>query len=532
MHTAFLENVPSGAYYLTVGFSVILFILLYLRWTSDFFNQRHFKVFFRLAAAVALLAFVFLFMIQEKPIEKPRVAVLPFSSTCRDAKTDLFAWAIPDILEKNLHFETATECFGYPLPDIREMVITDSLIFPDYQKRLARQLKLDIFITGRIDTLNQDWICEYQLQSTDSGTIVTDRFKFDNIDTLYARGLKIAKKFQNCIYDKDVSETSILPSFRTSSLVSYYSAQKAYFENDIKVANTIINQAVKADSTNAYLWQLRAETKMKEGALAKKNGNSYQSEYDLAWRCLETAHQMDSSLTQTNQLRAQYYILTEKWADAEQELIRIYHKNPNLPIVYLYFSQLHPSRFQIIGFKNEEELLSYALFLNPGYLAAAISLANYYVANLQDQSKAIGILNDILKINPHQTEILMRLGQIYIATSDNLNVLDTYKKILELEPGKANAYYNLGIFYYNQKDLDNALSLFVRAIQIDNHLDAHLYAAYILESKSTTAADSVRSDSLLNQAIEHYRFRLKNKRGKDDLYAKAAREHLYRIFHN
>lgn len=532
MSTAFLENVPSGAYYLTVGFSAILFILLYLRWTSDVFSQRHFKIFFRLAASVALLAFGFLFIFQDKPIEKTRVAVLPFFNAGKDAQTEWMAWALPDIIEKNLHFESATECFGYPLSDIREMVITDSLNFPDYQKHLAQQLKLQFFITGRIDTLAQAWICKYQLQSTDSGTIVSEGFKFDNIDTLYARGLKIAKKFQNRTYDQKVSEPSILPSFRTSSLVSYYSAQKAYCENDIVTANTLINQAIKADSTNPCLWLLQAETKMKEGALAKKNGKSYQSEYDLAWRCLETAHQMDSSLTQINQLRAQYYILTEKWADAEQELIRIYHKNPNLPIIYLYFSQLHPSRFKIIDFQNEEELLKNALFLNPGYLAAAINLANYYIDYLQDQSKAIEVLNNILKINPHQTEILMRLGQLYIATSDNFNVMETYKKILELEPGNANAYYNLGIYYYNQKDSENALSLFERAIQIDDHLDAHLYAAYILESKSTTATDSVQRDSLLNQAIEHYRFRLKNKRGKDDLYAKEAREHLYRIFHN
>jgi tetratricopeptide (TPR) repeat protein len=532
MFTAFLENLPTGVYYILSGFGIILFILLYLRWTSDFFSHRIFKLFFALFSTIALLALLFLFIFQNKPTEKLRIAIFPFYNTTPDSNTNWMAWAMPDIIAKNLNFETAKDYFWYPPCDIREMVLTDSLSYQEYQKRVAKQLKLDVFMIGQTGKNEHSFFCEYQVKAVDSGTLFSERFMFDNIDTLYVRGLKIAKKFQNRIFDQNSIQTSNLPKFRTSSLILYYRAQNAVFENKIASANSLINQAIKEDSTNTYFWLLLAETKLKEGAFAKKNGETYQSAYDLAWRCLKTAHRLDSSLTQINQLKAQYYILTEKWAGAEQELITLYRINPNLPLIYLYFSQLHPSRFHLIGFENEIKLLERALFLNPGYLPAAMSLADYYIDFLQDRRKAIATLNKMLEINPNQTQVLMRLGQLYISENNNFQVMEIFRKILELEPDNSNAYYNLGIYYHNHEDMKNALNLFERAIQIDNHLDAHLYAAYIFEHNCSTEPDSVRRDSLLNQAIEHLRYRLKNKRGKDDPYAKAAREHLYQIFHH
>lgn len=525
------ENIPHGVYYILTGFGLVLFILVYLLRTSDVFHRRKFQKSFSFLLLITILSIFLLFVTQHKHPEKPRIAILPFSNTTTDEDTNGFSWAVTDVIAEAPEFEQST-IYYYNPRNLREVIFPDSLQSFSYRQRIAKKLNLDIFLVGGIGRSKQSYFCEYRIESPDSGTVISERFNFDNIDKLWLLGLKIAKKFQNRIFNQNAIQTSNLPKFRTSSLILYYSAQKALFENDIKQAKSLINRAIEQDSTQAKFWLHLAETKLKEGTFRKKDGKTYKSAYDLAWRCLKTAHRLDSSLTRINEIKTQYFILTKNWASAEQELIELHRKNPNNPAIYLYFSQLHPSRFKLIGFKNEIELLKQALFLNPGYLPAALALADYYSDFLQDQKQAIATLKQILEINPNQIQVLMRLGQLYISENNSFEVMKIFKRILELEPDNSNAYYNLGIYYYNQKDLDNALSLFDRAIKIDNHLDAHLYAAYIYEKKLTTVSDSIRRNALLNKTIEHLRYRIRNKRGKDDLYAETARKHLYRIFHN
>ena len=114
----------------------------------------------------------------------------------------------------------------------------------------------------------------------------------------------------------------------------------------------------------------------------------------------------------------------------------------------------------------------------------------------------------------------MALGKIYIVRNEMIPLMDVLTKVIRLDPDNADAYYNLGILYYNSNDYDNAKRFFNRAIQINNHLNSHLYLAYIFELEGN-----------LDMAIKHLRLRIHYKTGSDDEFAEEARKHLYKLMH-
>jgi tetratricopeptide (TPR) repeat protein len=200
-------------------------------------------------------------------------------------------------------------------------------------------------------------------------------------------------------------------------------------------------------------------------------------------------------------------------------LVKAAQLNPNQPRLYLSLSRLHPSRYQKLGFKNEVQLYKRAIFINPCYEDGYLMLSDFYLFENQ-REKAIQVLEQFLIINPNSVPALMALGKIYIVRNEILKIIEIYNRVLELEPNNSGAYYNLGILYYNSKDYDNAEKFLKRAVEIDNHLNSHLYLAYLYEIKGE-----------YDQAIEHLRKRIRYRKGLDDEFAEEARKHLFKILH-
>ena len=146
-------------------------------------------------------------------------------------------------------------------------------------------------------------------------------------------------------------------------------------------------------------------------------------------------------------------------------------------------------------------------------------LADHYLFENQ-REKAIQVLNQFLDINSNSVPALMALGKIYLVRNEILKIIEIYNRVLELEPDNSNAYYNLGILYYNSKDYDNAEKFLKRAIAIDNHLNAHLYLAYLYELNGE-----------YSKAIEYLRNRVRYRKGMDDEFAEEARKHLFKLLH-
>jgi tetratricopeptide (TPR) repeat protein len=97
-------------------------------------------------------------------------------------------------------------------------------------------------------------------------------------------------------------------------------------------------------------------------------------------------------------------------------------------------------------------------------------------------------------------------------------VIEIYNKILDIDPHNADAYYNLGIYYFNSGDIANAERFFSTAVEINDHLNSHLYLGHIFESKG-----------MLAEAIAEYRIRIRHKRGPKDPYAEEARKRIFQL---
>lgn len=62
----------------------------------------------------------------------------------------------------------------------------------------------------------------------------------------------------------------------------------------------------------------------------------------------------------------------------------------------------------------------------------------------------------------------MELAKFYFMNSRYDEAIDEFKKVLAANPGNAEAYYNLGLIYENKNKIDEARSMYEKALAIDN----------------------------------------------------------------
>lgn len=95
---------------------------------------------------------------------------------------------------------------------------------------------------------------------------------------------------------------------------------------------------------------------------------------------------------------------------------------------------------------------------------------------LKKNPLAIQYFNNALRINPKSTEVVYLVGKFYQDTKKFKQAVDTYQKLLQMDPNHKHALYNLGaIEYVAGKDREKAMSYFTKAINIDpQYAEAYL----------------------------------------------------------
>ncbi len=84
--------------------------------------------------------------------------------------------------------------------------------------------------------------------------------------------------------------------------------------------------------------------------------------------------------------------------------------------------------------------------------------------------KPIEFYEDILKYSPESVRILTNLGNLYLMEEDFARAEDLFEKAIESPAGKnfAQPYYNLGNLYRDSGRIDEAISQYRKAIEIDS----------------------------------------------------------------
>lgn len=67
-----------------------------------------------------------------------------------------------------------------------------------------------------------------------------------------------------------------------------------------------------------------------------------------------------------------------------------------------------------------------------------------------------------------ETEV-MEMAKFYFLNSKYDEAVGELKKVLEINPGNAEAYYNLGLIYENKNQVEEARKMYEKALSIDNN---------------------------------------------------------------
>lgn len=63
---------------------------------------------------------------------------------------------------------------------------------------------------------------------------------------------------------------------------------------------------------------------------------------------------------------------------------------------------------------------------------------------------------------------LMELAKFYFLNSKYDEAIEELQKILEINPGNAEAYYNIGLIYENKNQKEDARKMYEKALSIDS----------------------------------------------------------------
>ena len=503
---------------LLIGWAVLMLVLWNLHRYADFLTPGNFRITLIGLSIVFALAGFYLHSQNLQKKNYLRIALFPFPYvTGSDTTITPASITLPDLalMQLKKHFTGPKEVV-IRLEWIFQIANLDSLKDPAYQVRLARRLGYTVFAVGWIKAESQEWI----------GTVNLYRPKAA-VDTFSIRMHSIPENMAAAANDL---AGWVLQRIRAGAAAEangkvlagatgerFYKVFLAYLKGDRQTAASGITALYRQNPDNPRLAVLKAKIDFDRQILTKKDARARELLLRSITEHLAYLSDQDTTRAELALMAAEGFIWRERFNEAAHYLLRAYRHAPNDPRVYRLMAKLHYTRYRPLGFFNEIDLLKKALAIHPGDVQAIFDLAEVYV-QLDRIIEAQKLLENSLRLNPEHLGLLNALGQIYVSRGLTRKIFQTYEKILKLQPGNSDAFYNLGIYYYHSGDVTTAKKFFQRAIQLDNHANSRLYLAKIAEKEGK-----------LDSAIHYLRERIRLKSGENDLYAEEARRYLFKI---
>jgi len=539
-------NVPGGMFLLIIPLAIFNFVVYYFHSktgfrTSKFYNKVRYS-----GSIVLICIYGTIRILSTAPQQPSRLAFFPLIINNQPKANKWISIAVPDFANEHLRDFKTSNALIYPLEWLFESVSLDSVGTVETILDFSKKINLDYIVYGvaEIDGDNIKMKTTFRELLKDEQI---DRLQINNqvtfvLKDLYTESQKIVidfLKFTDIDFQIRDIHTDRLPA--TNVLISYYQGMELFFEKDYNKTLQILRKMSQDEINNIktlrmFGMALSEQTfrkREKDKKESKENGKGPRDdvivmieenanrEFEIAETYLDRAINLDTLDDRSHAAMGWHFIQREKWWPAQKKLLRAIQLNPQNVFAKLYASWLHHSRHEEMGFKDEGEILEDALELNSASIEIRIKLSNFislYNATYSEEGeRALNLLKEAIEINPYHEDALMSLSLLYQVRGDPVNALDIYSRILMINPKNSNAYYNMGILLFAEGDIDESEELFRRSIILSNHLDAHLYLAYILEKKGD-----------LGEAFWHYRHRILNRQGNDDEYYKEAARQLRR----
>jgi tetratricopeptide (TPR) repeat protein len=271
-------------------------------------------------------------------------------------------------------------------------------------------------------------------------------------------------------------------------------------ENDFAKQFTEINKKIADDSLNAASYNQRAELYIKaeklNNALSDVNraitlneklpvvyltlSDIYllQGKPGNALEAIQKSLSFDNKYVEAYLRMAKLYLIMKDYEKTGINLNKVINLDPNNAKAYF-----------LKGFALEEngdtiraiESLQKAVALDPQYYEAYIELGSLYA--LKKSPLAAGYFNSALNVKPTSKETLYMLGMFYQENNQPNQALSIYKRMISLDSSNKLPYYNSGYvnMVYLSKYSEGAES-FTKAIKIDpKYLEAYYNRGYCYE---------------------------------------------------
>lgn len=516
MDPAFLKLPPSSYWVVTI-WAFVVFIAWYFYRHSEGSRATFIKIIAFISTV--FIAVLFVLWYQNLPAIVPiRVAIFPFPK--HSDSGERLSWeslAVSEITTDFINSFDSKKIAAYDLESLMAAVDYDSLSDPRYVMNLAGKIKLDYLLFGTLRQSDSQYVYNFCLVEVKRNLERISEMPGRSASTVIEIARSLYSEFAANVFasSNGVDRTSVWS--QQEQTAGYFNAKLYNFSKQIEPAVEFASATVRKDSSSVKCLNLLAALLIKRGEQKIEAGSSALDDFRTAKSLLLKSRSLDQGLSTTRRLFAELYLANKKWMKAEVSLSEARDRRPLDPRVYVDLTRLHRSRYQKWGFGTEADLLEHAIYLNPAFIDAYLRLADYHKRDRR-QDLAIERLQQALTINPNHVEALMMLGSTYVTEKRTLEALQLYERVLNLEPDNSDVYYNLGIVYYYDKDYENAIKSFEHALTLDDHLDSHLYLAYIYELKGET-----------DRAVSYLRARIKKRKNDDDRFAEEARKHLFNI---
>ncbi len=511
-----LFSLPMWAYVL---FFSILFVVFYLYFMSEIVKRKRLVIFVVIFALIFIGINLYFYFQTKTPEIQQRLVVFPLLQKQQNEESATFRvfW---DVVNQQLDKQLDKKIALIKSNDLMEFVNFDSLKNRKYQLQLASQIGANVILFADINFSEND-LLHCSLLRTSDEKLLFEKSLAITPETIAKHAGEITKAVQEKLGYPAIDESFQREAeLNAKSYFFYLQAQELYSKQKYDEAIQAAARAVAIDSNFAPAVLLLGKANFFKGMEIKNEGKLPVEYFVRAYDAFSRAVAMDSSFAEAYAFLGEYYVYKERWSLAEANLKKALELNPRIARIYLNLSRLHPSRYRKLGFRDEKALFRRAIEINPCEKDGYLMLADYYLFQNQ-KDNAIRVLESYLKINPNSVPVLMALGKNYMLKRDVLKIIEVYNRVIALDPYNADAFYNLGVWYYNSEDYKNAERFFRRAIAINNHLNSHLYLAYLYEMQGE-----------MDKAIEHLRYRIKFRKGFDDEFAEEARKHLYNLLHS
>lgn len=454
---------------------------------------------------ICILLYAVLWFALKPPLPQIRILVLPTVS--QDGKLQISdqAFTLAELMERRAFDNLADKYLMHRWQWLFETIGEDSAANYKVWKSIAGRMNAGLIIESAFDADNNINCTVYSYQDEEEIKCFTADAK---------TGLSHLIEQLNKEYE--IYQTGLLKDNPINK--NYLNAKTACLKKDYHKT-----QALLKDREDAESKILLAASHMKKGLAIKIDREKAQytkivnNEFEKAKKILYEVIRKRQDTPEAAYILGRIALREDNYEDAELFLKKALVEDPSNCRIHYALSYLLSVRLQELGYENRLEILQKAVYLDPGYTKAVYALAREYFSKGTGTQAGAGttmamrVIEDFFKIKSDDPQILSLLASLYLKTDRTDDALSIFSKLQERFPNDSNSYYNLGIVFFQKKKYPQALEYFLKAINMDNNLDAYLYAAV-----------TYRQMSKRDLALKYYRERVKRKTGNDDKYAKEA----------